>query len=212
MIRAVFFDVANTLLDKPDLFPSMQSALQKHGYEFSTNHLAMAHKSLSEAFVFPDKTSREFYQSFNQHLLYALGIIPNDKLVDDIFSACTYLPWRPFDDTYALEQINLPLGVLSNWDSSLKQKLAEHFTAKFDWILCSQDEGVKKPDMRFFQRMLDATGYKAEEILFVGDSLKLDVHPATQLGVHAVLIDRQNQFSAGNTNRITELIQLTKWL
>ena len=212
MIKSVFFDVANTLLEKPELFSRITGALEMNGHVVSQNDLRHVHKFLAEAFVFPDKTSREFYSDFNSHLLYALGIAPSEKILNDIFEACTYLPWRAFDDTAALSNIALPVGVLSNWDSSLREKLQQHFTVDFKWILCSQVEGVKKPNPLFFKRMMDESGLEPSEILFVGDSMKLDVHPALQLGVKAVLIDRQNHFPNANVSRIQNLEEINQWL
>ena len=212
MIKSVFFDVANTLLEKPELFSRITGALEKNGHFVSQNDLRHVHKFLAEAFVFPDKTSREFYSEFNTHLLYALGIAPSETLLNDIFEACTYLPWRAFDDTAALSKIALPVGILSNWDSSLREKLQQHFSVDFKWILCSQVEGVKKPNPLFFKRMMDESGLEPSEILFVGDSMKLDVHPALQLGVKAVLIDRQNHFPNANVSRIQNLEEINQWL
>lgn len=212
MIKAVFFDVANTLLEKPDLFPKMAAALESHGHVVSVSDLRLVHKFLAEAFVFPDKTSRYFYTEFNSHLLYALGIAPNEKLLNDVFDACTYLPWQPFSDTNALSKISLPIGILSNWDTSLNEKLRQHFTLDFKWILCSQTEGIKKPNPQFFERMMEVSGLNASEILFVGDSMKLDIHPALQLGIQAVLIDRQNHFPHSNVSRIQQLDELMQWL
>jgi hypothetical protein len=212
MIKAVFFDVANTLLDKPDLIPKMAAALLRNGHAVDINYLRAVHKTVSEVFVFPDKTSRDFYENFNAHLLYALGILPQPQLLGDLFEACTYLPWKPFEDTTALSGITLPMGILSNWDSSLKEKLKLHFNFEFHWILCSQDEGIKKPNPDFFLRMLEYSGCAANEILFVGDSMKLDIHPAAQLGIKAVLIDRYDHFSGSTAARIQNLNQLKQWL
>ena len=212
MIKSVFFDVANTLLEKPDLFRKMAAALKSNGHEVSESNLRYVHKFLAETYVFPDKTSRDFYTEFNSHLLYALGIAPNERLLSEIFEACTYLPWQSFADTDALADIHLPIGILSNWDSSLRTKLKDHFAIEFKWILCSQDEGVKKPNPLFFQRMMDESGLQPSEILFVGDSMKLDIHPALQLGVKAVLIDRMNHFPHANVARIQHLNQIMQWL
>jgi FMN phosphatase YigB (HAD superfamily) len=212
MIKSVFFDVANTLLEKPDLFRRISATLNRHGHEIGEEELKHAHKFLSEAFIFPDKTSREFYTEFNSHLLYSLGIAPSDILLQEIFESCTYLPWHPFDDTSALSMIPIPMGILSNWDSSLRDKLKQHFPVEFKWVLCSQDEGIKKPDPLFFKRMMDESGFRANEILFVGDSMKLDIHPALQLGIHAVLIDRMNHFPRANVARIQDLKQVMQWL
>ena len=212
MIKSVFFDVANTLLEKPDLFRRMSAVLNTHGHAVSEIDLRAVHKFLSEAFVFPDKTSRDFYTEFNSHVLYALGIVPSDLLLTEIFEACTYLPWEPFADTNTLANLPVPMGILSNWDSSLRDKLKQHFSVDFKWILCSQDEGVKKPNPLFFKRMMEESGLQPDEIMFVGDSMKLDVHPALQLGVRAILIDRLNHFPHAGVPRIQHLEEVKKWL
>jgi FMN phosphatase YigB (HAD superfamily) len=60
--------------------------------------------------------------------------------------------------------------------------------------------------------MMDESGLQPSEILFVGDSMKLDIHPALQLGVKAVLVDRMNYFPHANVARIQHLNQLIQWL
>ena len=117
MVRAVFFDVANTLLDKPSLYSRMQEVLNRHGHVIPTSVLIKQHRLLSELVTFPDKTSRDFYLVFNTELLLSMGIVPGEQLVSELFDSCTYLPWAPFDDTVFLDEIDKPLGVLSNRDN-----------------------------------------------------------------------------------------------
>ncbi|WP_152267602.1 HAD family hydrolase [Agriterribacter humi] len=212
MIKAVFFDVANTLLYKPDLFNRIGDVLKKNGYTVKQNSLIQKHKLLSEVFAFPDKTSKEFYTSFNTELLYLLGIPANETLVREIFEACSYLPWQPFEDTPFIQTIQQPVGVLSNWDDTLPGKLKEHFAFPFSWILGSQLKGVRKPDPAFFTMMIESAACDPKEILYVGDSLKLDIAPALQAGINAVLIDRADIFENSPVKRITNLAQLEKYL
>lgn len=212
MIKAVFFDVANTLLYKPELFKRIDDVLKKNGYIIKSDALVQKHKLLSEIFIFPDKTSKEFYASFNTELLYLLGIPPTEVLLKEIFEACSYLPWQPFEDTSFINNIQQPVGVLSNWDDTLPKKLKEHFNFTFLWILGSQLRGVRKPDPTFFAMMMELTAYSPGEILYVGDSLKLDIVPALRMGIDAVLIDRAGIFENSPVKRITHLAQLEKYL
>ena len=166
------------------------SAFEKHGYAVNPEDLARRHKFLSETILFPDKTSRDFYASFNRELILSLGILPTQELIDDIFEACTYLPWKPYADADFLKDIQQPIGIISNWDNTLNDKLKSFFDVRFEWILGSQIEGLKKPDIAFYQLMLSKTNFKPGEILYVGDSIKLDIEPATSLGIQTVLVDR----------------------
>ena len=208
MTKAVFFDVANTLLYKPDLYPKMEEVFKKHGYTVSRKELEKKHRTLSEVIIFPDQTSRAFYLHFNTELLYLLGIFPAENLVAELFDACTYLPWAAFQDVHALSRINLPMGVLSNWDSTLPKKLKEHIDCSFSWVLGSQLQGVRKPDPAFFKIMIESAECRPEEILFVGDSVRLDIVPAMQLGVKAVLIDRPGLYPDSGLIRISDMKQL----
>ena len=54
----------------------------------------------------------------------------------------------------------------------------------------SADLGVEKPEPAFFDRLTEATGVGAAEILYVGDRVDNDVIPAKSAGMHAVLIRR----------------------
>lgn len=212
MIRAVFFDVANTLLQKGDLLMRMQETLHAFDIHVSAEHLSARHKLVSESLIFPDKTSREFYQHFNAELLLAIGVKPHAQLIDALFDACTYLPWTAFEDCTALEQLTLPKGVLSNWDGTLRDKLSEHIRVEFDWILGSADTGVQKPNPAFFQTMIQQSNVRAEEILFIGDSMRLDIAPALNGGIQAVLIDRNNHYPEASVKRITSLHQIFEHL
>ncbi len=84
---------------------------------------AATHKFISESVLFPDRTDRAFYESFNAEFLFSLGIIPEKALLGDLFEACSYLPWKAFDDTAVLHEIDLPEGIVSNFNPAIGQNL-----------------------------------------------------------------------------------------
>lgn len=82
------------------------------------------------------------------------------------------------------------LGVISNSDGRLRQRLAQHgLLSCFDSVIDSSLVGVEKPDRRIFELALEETGARPDRSLYVGDIYTLDVEPATQLGFRAVLLD-----------------------
>ncbi len=208
MSAVLFFDLANTLMDKPGLIPGIQLALNENGYEVSRELIENRHKLCSEIIKFPNKTSREFYTEFNAELLYVLGIIPTEKLVGDIFDRCTYLPWKAFDDVVALNLLDADFGIISNWDKSIREKLTELVKVEFKYILGSELVGIAKPDKRIFEHARQTSGLNYQDMLFVGDSIKLDVQPALDLGIRAILIDRQNIYPAYSGEKIGSLHEL----
>lgn len=211
MIKLIYFDVAGTLIGKPDLFPKIQKTLASFNYQISQDEIKYKHKLLSEVIHFPDRTDEMFYKKFNTEMLNLLGIIPTEELCDAIFKSCTYLPWIPFDDTQVLGNLNYPLGVISNFNSSLKDKLNDFFGPIFQHVYVSEELKVAKPDLAFFSKALELSSLQASEVLYIGDSVKLDLAPASYLGIKSLLIDRDN-FYPNLPNRITELSQIKNYL
>lgn len=206
-MKYLLLDVAGTLLHKPALFTKIHGVLIGHGHIVALSKIKYNHKLLSETIIFPDRTSKEFYIDFNAELLYSLGIIPTATLLDEIFDTCSYLPWEKFDDTEAFKSVNVPMGVLSNFNSSLKEQLNQLFGPIFSDIFVSEEQGVAKPSVGFYQRALDKIGADAKDILYIGDSFKLDMKPAMQLGIRSYVIDRDN-FYPNNPNIITSLFDI----
>lgn len=212
MTKAVFFDVANTLLDKPQLFPSVQRVLRLHGITVDRETLSVRHKLLSDVIDFPDKTSAEFYHDFNTKLLRQLGVLPTQKLLSDIFEACSYLPWEVFPDVGALESLSFRKGIASNWDKSLSTRLSEKVSLNFEWILGSGAAGVRKPNREFYEQLISITGLESGEILMVGDSIRLDIEPALSIGMNAILIDRLGIFKQGTCRIIRSMNELIDYI
>ena len=104
------------------------------------------------------------------------------------------MPWQAFPDTHVLQNITNPKAILSNWDESVKDKAEDFFPSQFSAVFGSALSGVRKPDLVFFKKAIDELGVSPAEITYVGDSLKLDIFPALDLGINAVLIDRNNDF------------------
>jgi len=208
MIKAIFFDVANTLLEVSDLPPTIRQTLLNHGIDLDENKIHHAHKFLSETTDFPDKTTKDFYLQFNENLLHELGHKATDQLVEDIYQNCRKLEWKPFNDAEIIKHLNLPLGIASNWDLSLKQKLGQHFDKNFKWIVGSEEIGIQKPEKAFFMYLLDITGLSADEIVFVGDSLKLDIYPALSVGINAILVDRIDFYKDYDGKKVRGLKQI----
>lgn len=191
-INYIFFDVAGTLLHKPSFYSNFQLLLYEFGNVVDLKDIKFNHKILSESISFPDRTNKSFYNSFNSELLFSLGVLPNKKLLNKIFDKCSYLPWEKFEDTYILKELSIPFGILSNFNTSLKQKVNFHFGPIFHEIIVSEELGISKPTIEFYKRAIQMIDIPPENILFVGDSLKLDIKPAIELGINSLLIDRDD--------------------
>jgi FMN phosphatase YigB (HAD superfamily) len=208
-IKYVFFDVAGTLLHKPTFYEIVLEILKLNGHQIEMFDLKLKHKIASEIIQFPDRTSRDFYQDFNEKLLYSLGIIPTEKLLEEIFSKCSYLPWEKFEDTKMLSEINIPIGIISNFNATLKEKINVFFGSVFKDIFVSEELGVSKPNIEFYKRAIEKVNLFPENILYIGDSLRLDIKPAASLGIKTLLIDRDD-FYPNSEYAIQNLDQILK--
>lgn len=210
--KLVLFDAANTLIYKPQLFEKLNAVLKSHHYNIPLDTIKKQHKLLSEIINFPDITSKSFYQEFNAELLISLGIIPSESLLDDIFVACTYLDWKAFDDTQYIVDLPKRKAVLSNFNSQLDTLLGsligEHI---FSDIIISEIENVRKPSIEFYELAVEKLQVAPNEILYIGDSLKLDIIPAQKVGMRTLLIDREQHFPFAE-NRIDSFEEIKQYL
>jgi putative hydrolase of the HAD superfamily len=91
----------------------------------------------------------------------------------------------------ALRAAGLRLVVVSNWDASLHERLAETGLAPLvDGAIASAQLGAAKPDGAIFARALALAGVDRAAAWHVGDSVAADVEGALAAGIRPVLIAR----------------------
>jgi putative hydrolase of the HAD superfamily len=210
--KYIFFDVSNTLLYKPQLMARICETLGQFAMGVDIKLLKERHKLVSEIVPFPSKTSQEFYHHFNTELLLSLGIMPSQELLNAIFANCKDLEWAKFEDTSILDSIPVPVGIISNWDETLAAKLSLFFPVSFCNVVSSTELNIAKPDPALYRHVLDSLDCRPEEVVYVGDSIKLDIIPASSVGMTAVLIDRDDLYPGFSGRRIMTLHQLTAFL
>jgi FMN phosphatase YigB (HAD superfamily) len=211
-IKHIVFDVAGTLLYKPKLIDIILEVLKTAGYSVSHKEIIFKHKLVTEMMLFPDKTSISFYEHFNSELLLALGILPKKELVQNIFKSCNYLSWEAYEDTKCIQNLSLPKSIFSNWDETLKGKLEIQFPKQFQNIFGSASSGLRKPTLEFYQFLISKLDCEAKNILYIGDSLRLDIVPAAHLGINAVLIDRDNIYPNAGVPKIKSMEEIKNWI
>jgi putative hydrolase of the HAD superfamily len=105
------------------------------------------------------------------------------------------LRFTPYPDALpALERLRaagLRLVVVSNWDVSLHDRLAETgIAARVDGVIASAELGAAKPDPAIFRHALTMAGVASAEAVHVGDSPAADVAGARAAGIEPILIVR----------------------
>ncbi len=87
---------------------------------------------------------------------------------------------------------HVQIGVVTNGlISAQTEKIAAcHLEGLIDFVLTSEEAGVKKPDLGIFRRALERTGTRSENTVFVGDSWESDVVGAYRSGIRSLWLNR----------------------
>lgn len=138
-----------------------------------------------------DETIRAWYGPFSDNL----------QLLDETRPALA-----------ALREKGLKLGVISNtiWPGWLIEEDLEKAGIRefFDCVVVSADVGVRKPAGKIFEAALGELSLSAEECVFVGDSIQVDVVGAQQAGMKSVLVERDEQTGPEPDARVKSLAEL----
>jgi putative hydrolase of the HAD superfamily len=91
----------------------------------------------------------------------------------------------------ALRAAGWALVVVSNWDASLHERLAETGLGELvDGAVASAELGAAKPDGAIFTRALAIAGAEPGDAWHVGDDVEADVEGALAAGIRPVLLAR----------------------
>ena len=120
-----------------------------------------------------------------------------------------YVPDAVLPALQALRERGLRLVVVSNANGTLRAHLDRlDMTSRFDVVLDSADEGVEKPDPRFFEIALEKSGARKETTIHVGDLYYVDVAGARSAGLRGVLLDEANLRPDADCPRVQSLDEL----
>ncbi len=197
MIKAVFFDIDDTLYDT--------SSFAKLARRAAINAMIDAGLPLKfdEAYKLLREIIKEKGSNYDKHfnvltkrvfgeekpLLIALGMITYHnvkfallRLFPNTMSTLIYLKSRGYH-----------LGVISNgitikqWEKLIRLGL-NHF---FDEVVTSQEAGVEKPDEKIFKLAMGKMGCKAEKSVMVGNKFSEDILGALNTGMSAILVNSE---------------------
>lgn len=100
--------------------------------------------------------------------------------------------------------------VASNHDTEKLDKLSRHFGIRdlFHAAYVSTDIGYEKPDTRFFQAIFYREQLDPTECVMVGNNPVNDIKAANDLGVTAVLYDKDNKYQDFSGYRVTSFREI----
>ena len=212
LLKAIFFDVGNTLLfpDRPHILaPLHQQKLtpsleQWHAIERKTK------KEFDEILKHDGRSDHSFWYLFYSHLLEELGVHDDalrDALVDATRISANWRDTRPGTrETLLRLGRRYPLAVISNADGKIGDVLtrcgiADCFTAITDSGLV----GYEKPHPAIFESALRGMDVAPEDSVYVGDMYSVDYLGATRAGMQAILFDVSGAYRESGLPRVESL-------
>lgn len=208
MLRAVFFDVGNTLVyPHPSVSEVCRQILAEEGHVHDLSAID-ALMPLVDAFYedryrsddtfwTDEAETSQVWIGMYSLLCRELGIEDEAERIAlrvyDEFGRADR--WRAYDDVIPafrrLRDRGLRLGLISNWDKRLTGLMeGMGISPLLDTIVSSAEVGLHKPDPRIFELACERLGVRPDECAHVGDHQYADVLGARTVGMLPILIDR----------------------
>jgi HAD superfamily hydrolase (TIGR01509 family) len=201
MLRAVIFDLDNTLLLKrPSVVDQLveQSAAPEHAARaYAESEAWQGAQILHENRTGIRMDDAEYAENIARFYAGALGGRMDTALQIVLDSRPVRYETAPgaFDALSALRDMELALGVASNNRAMIRAVLTELGLAPFFGSVCISDEvGVLKPDPRMMEIACAGLGVARAEAVYVGDH-PFDVLCAHEAGMKAIWLPPNQYFS-----------------
>ena len=233
MIKAVFFDIGNTLVNFHSEAISEQRKkillefLLQEGQNMTAQQIE---KLIAEA---NDYVEKNYFGSVAKYSFGIGGLFflfqklrlevdkkTFDTLEERVWDVCLHgakLERHAKEILSSLKSNGYKLAVVSNWTTQRANQTIDAFDLRrfFDLIVISEDVGAEKSSTIPFKVALEELGLKPEEVVMVGDRDDEDIFGAKMLGMETVKINRSSQVF-GETRKadyeIDDLIELKEIL
>ncbi|MGA7382807.1 MAG: HAD family hydrolase [Terriglobales bacterium] len=218
-LKAIFFDVGNTLL-----FPDREHILAPLAKRGHSPTLAEWHaieratkKEFDDIVAHGGPADHSFWFMFYERLLDQLEVEDDDVrdlLVESTRQSANWRVIRP-GTRELLQRLGerYRLAVISNADGKIAEVLERCGIADcFASITDSGLVGYEKPHPVIFEAALRAMAVTPEASLYVGDAYSVDYLGATRAGMQGMLLDVAGAYRAMKVARVESLEELEKKL
>ena len=217
MVKAIYFDLDNTLIDRTgaaydiycDIVSDYLPHYEKHSIEFEA--------AVQRLMIWDEYGTIEKSHVFSRFCkMYNL-----DENLIQILSNRWADQFGEYARTFSASEETLKelakkyrLGLLTNGYPHMQRKKLEKSGLEkyFEVVIVSGEHGMHKPDVRIFQMACEKMGLRPEEIVFVGDTFAADILGAVQCGMKPVWIHSDRLLKTGldilRIQKIEELIEL----
>ncbi|PCJ50848.1 MAG: hypothetical protein COA72_00845 [Candidatus Neomarinimicrobiota bacterium] len=224
MIKAIIFDLDNTLLDfvkmKQFSVKAAITAMNEAGLEVDEK------KAYEDIFDLYMERGWENQQVFDDYLNQTVGEVSNKILAAGIVSyrrarEATLLVYPNVNKTLIqLIKMGINLAVVSDAPSREAWMRLYYLNLHhvFDPVLTFDDTGVRKPSPKPFQMALDYLKIKPNEAIMIGDWPERDVVGAKEIGMKTIFARYGDTFGTVDSgadwdvNNVYEVVNIIKGL
>lgn len=191
-IKGIMFDMDNTLFDLVEAKIASCEAIIDHIGTGDPKELLMYFLRPEHGFENPENI-RDYLRDIK---VYSGPVFDNCCKIYHDTKIDTIKLYPHVLETLALlreQKIGLFIVTDASHDNAHARLEKLSLSEMFDHIITSDMTGSSKPDIKVFRHALSRAGLRAEEVLFVGDSLRRDIEPAKKAGMltaHALYGDR----------------------
>jgi FMN phosphatase YigB (HAD superfamily) len=214
-LKAIFFDVGNTLL-----FPNRErihAPLAERGFVPDSEHLrdleCRTKNQFDTMMTANGSTDHSFWWMFYSQLLSEIGL-KDDAIRDQLVAAIRnsgnwdIIPPGTAEKLHAIGE-HYEIAVISNADGKIENVLQRCGIAHcFRTITDSGLVGYEKPHPEIFRQALKIMNAVPEESLYVGDVYSVDYLGATGAGMQAMLMDVPRAYRDKGAPRVGSLEEL----
>jgi len=219
-IRAVLFDLDNTLFDHPASARAGVEAFLHHLGTERSDQLTRWWFEIEEAdyyrFLTKELSFQEQRRERLRHFLPLAGVsVPQTNTrLDELFA--TYLQnyeeaWTAFPDAapalQSLRDMGMPVGVITNGNHDQQTSKIKRIGLEplLDRIFSSELTNHAKPAQEAFMQPCRIMQVSPAETLYIGDNYRVDIEGARKAGLQAIHLDREGIRRPGTIQSLAEL-------
>ena len=224
MIRAVLFDIDDTLVDTRGAFHHALGTVAAQYLERIPSADELTHVWRTDAGGHYRAHTRGEISYREQRMLRAnaLHVMYGGPELDDEaydawnedFERAFQEGWHPHADAAGclddLDSRGIPYGALSNAAVAYQElKLAACGLERVPMLVGVDTLGFGKPDARVFSLACERIGFAPSEVAYVGDELDIDAQAAAAVGLRGIWLDRTGDHAPPpGVHRISNLTEL----
>lgn len=209
MIKAVFFDLDDTLCDSDtawhiavrETFQLLRKQASGVSEEAFTKAWATVHQELFQQLNAGKRSMAEVRDLRFQYVFKELDL-PTSKITEELnnFLSSRYLAGlHLYEDVAVLEKLQAyHIGIITNGahdehtDSQLSKIKQFGLSERIQSLTISDEVGVRKPNIKIFEVACGRASVIPKEAMFIGDSIENDIVGANRAGMTSVFINRKS--------------------